>query len=200
MRTPHRPHRPSPDPLGEALSSIEARLQTARPKQRARLLRRAGDVCASSGQQREALRWYGQAIDQLLELSDAETASVLCRMILYVQPEAVRARCTLSWLDLTAGRYDDAARRIREYVKAAEAAGQEELAAQQLGWMFDAAAASPQLRALIVRLVFELGMHGRGRGLESPEQTTPEAATARHQLWVRVLEGALADQETPQKR
>lgn len=196
MRTPRRPIPPSADPLGEALASIEARLGSARPKQRARLLRRAGDVCASSGRQREALRWYGQAIDQLLELSDAETASTLCRMILYVQPEAVRARCTLSWLALTAERYDEAASRIQEYVSAAEAADQEELAAQQLGWMFDAAAASSMLRALIVRLLFDLGIHGRARGLETPEEESTEAGAARHELWSRVLEGALAESST----
>jgi hypothetical protein len=196
LRTPRRASSDT-TPLAEALHSIEQHLPSARPRQRARLLRRAGDACASSGKQREALRWYGQAIDQLLELSDAETASILCRMILYVQPEAVRARCTLSWLALTSERYAEAAERIRDYVKAAEAADQEELAAQQLGWMFDAAAPDPTLRAEIVRLLFELGMHGRSRGLEAQEDASGLGATERNRLWARVLEGALADDAPP---
>jgi hypothetical protein len=194
VRTPRKPMSAS-DLSAEALRSIEERLPAARPRQRARLLRRAGDVCASSGRQREALRWYGQAIDDLLELADAETASVLCRMILYVQPEAVRARCTLSWLDLTSQRYGEAAQRIREYVKAAEAAEQEELAAQQLGWMFDAAAPSPELRAEIVRLLFDLGMHARK--VEAPAETSAAAAEERNRLWAKVLEGVLAGEPDP---
>ena len=191
MRTPQQPPRPTEELLSDALGSIQVRLASARPSQRAKLLQRAGDVCASAGHQRDALLWYGQAIDQLLDLADAESASVLCRMILYVQPEAVRARCTLSWLALAAGRYEEAADRIRSYVAAAEAADQDELAAQQLGWMFDAAAVAPVLRAEIVRLLFSLGMHARRL---PAEEVSEEAGTARHRLWSRVVQSAIGDE------
>jgi hypothetical protein len=201
VNTPRKPVRPPVNPAAEAIQSIQARLESARPKQRAKLLRRAGDICATSGAQREALRWYGQAIDQLMELSDAETAGVLCRMILYVQPEAVRAHCTLAWLALTSGRQADASRHIRDYVTAAESADQDELAAQQLGWMFDAAEYAPELRAEIVRYLIDVGVHDRTRRLgATPEvkfETPPED---RRELWSRVMEGALSDEEAEPDR
>ena len=197
MHIPRKPVRPPANPAAEAIQSIQARLESARPKQRAKLLRRAGDICATSGAQREALRWYGQAIDQLLDLQDAEAAGVLCRMILYVQPEAVRARCTLSWLALTSGHYAEAGERISDYVAAAEAADQEELAAQQLGWMFDASAQAPELREVIVRHLFELGAHDRARKPGHTPGVVFEDPNARRELWTKVLEGALSEEAPP---
>lgn len=172
---------------------MEAALATAGPAKRAALLQRAGDLCASVGEMRRSLAWYGQAVDQYLALDESTQAGQICRMILHVQPETVRARCTLCWLDIVAGRHDEAADRVPEYADAAITAGQEEIAAQQLVWMFDAAPQGSRLRERIVFALFRMGENDRGRQLSI--QSEPEmamAASGRSDLWKQVLEGALA--------
>lgn len=192
---PRRRVLPPAEQLETGLASVERALAKATPARRAELLTRAGDLCASMGETRPSLRWYGQAVDQYLELGESVHAARICRMILYVQPEAVRARCTLAWIDIAAGRYDAAADRIYDYAEHAREAGQEELAAQQLAWMFDAAPEGSALRERIVFALLRLGDGERAEDLSRrhrPAAADAPPATQRTELWTRVLEGALA--------
>lgn len=178
-----------PAALEAGLSAIEASLETAAPRTRAILLKRAGDLCASMGESKRALAWYGRAVDQYLELRDTAAAGLICRMILYVHPDAVRARCTLCWIDIAAGRQEQAAARIWEYAEAARNAGQEQIAAQQLGWMFDAVGEGP-LRERIVFALLRLGEGERAGTLS--QRHDPAAATVpgdRATVWAQLMEG-----------
>jgi hypothetical protein len=178
-----------PAALEAGLTAIEASLENAAPRTRAILLKRAGDLCASMGEGRRALVWYGRAVDQYLELRDTAAAGLICRMILYVHPEAVRARCTLCWIDIAAGRHEQAATRIWEYAEAAGKAGQQQLAAQQLGWMFDAAGEGP-LRERIVFALLRLGEDehaGRLSRRHDPAADAHPGAAA--QVWSQLMEG-----------
>src|SRR5919205_1049644 len=91
----------------------------ASAEQRAFLLKRAGDVCVGLGEPRKALGWYGRAVDQHLELKQLVHAETLCRMIIYVEPNAVRARCTLTWIAIGEDRLPEAAEQLAAYVDAA---------------------------------------------------------------------------------
>lgn len=178
-----------PAALEAGLTAIEASLGNAEPRTRGILLKRAGDLCASMGEGRRALVWYGRAVDQYLELRDTAAAGLICRMILFVHPEAVRARCTLCWIDIAAGRHEQAAARIWEYAEAAGRAGQQQMAAQQLGWMFDAAGEGP----LRERIVFALLRLGQGEHAGRLSQRHDPAADAQPgadaQVWSRPMEG-----------
>jgi hypothetical protein len=148
--------RSAADRLESALETILLALETAAPPQRAFLLKRAGDVCVSMNERRKALGWYGRAVDQHLHLGDSAQAALLCRMIVHVQPEAVRARCTLAWIAIATEQHADAVRELDAYVEAARHASQNALAAQQLGWMFEAAG-SAGVREKVVAALRELG-------------------------------------------
>jgi hypothetical protein len=178
-----------PAALEAGLTAIEASLEKAEPRTRGILLKRAGDLCASMGEGRRALVWYGRAVDQYLELRDTAAAGLICRMILHVHPDAVRARCTLCWIDIAAGRHEQAAARVWEYAEAAGKAGQQQIAAQQLGAMFDAAGEGP----LRERIVFALLRLGEGEHAGRLSQRHDPAADAQPgaaaQVWSQLMEG-----------
>ena len=178
-----------PAALEAGLTAIEASLENAAPRTRGILLKRAGDLCASMGEGRRALVWYGRAVDQYLELRDTAAAGLICRMILHVHPDAVRARCTLCWIDIAAGRHEQAARRIWEYAEAAGKAEQQQIAAQQLGAMFDAAGEGP----LRERIVFALLRLGEGEHAGRLSQRHDPAAGAQPGadalMWSQMMQG-----------
>lgn len=184
---------PSPNAgprLETALQQVLDALPTASPPQRAFLLKRAGDLCVSMEQRGKALGWYGRAVDQSLELGDAEGAAQICRLIIFVQPEAVRARCTLTWIAIGTGDQAAAVESLGDYADAARRAGQEAIAARQLGLMFDAAAD----RAFRERLVFEMTtLNDVERAADLAERLRAPAppAPAREQLWASVLDATI---------
>ena len=167
-------------------------LAAAPPQSRAPLLKRAGDVCVSLGERRKALGWYGRAVDQYLELGEPEQAALICKLIIFVQPEAVRARCTLTWIALGAERHAEVAPLLKEYVEAARHAGQTTVAAQQLGWMFEAAHTEPT-RARIVVGMLRLGETERAEELAAELAGMPPGSgqADREELWTRVLRAAV---------
>lgn len=181
--------------LKGALQTIVDALPGASPTQRAFLLKRGGDVCVGLDERQKALGWYGRAIDQLLELGDAEQAALLCRLIVSVQPDAVRARCTLTWIALGTGRHDEAVEHLAAYVQAAFRAGRGALAARQLGWMFEAAGPLP-LRERIVLELCNLGDSGRADELAARLRTAP-APLEPDRLWQRVLDAAVGRDPLP---
>jgi hypothetical protein len=178
--------------LEAVLSAVIEALPAAAGRERAHLLKRAGDACVSMGEPRRALSWYGRAVDQWLELGDASQAALLCRLIIFVQPEAVRARCTLTWIALGAERHSEVAPLLKDYVEAARHGGQTEVAAQQLGWMFEAAHTEPT-RARIVVGMLRLGETERAEALaaELAGMAPGSGAADREELWTRVLRAAV---------
>src|SRR5687767_3979357 len=114
--------------LDDALAAVNRVLTGAAGADRALLLKRAGDVCVAHGEPRRALPWYGKAVDQYLELGQPDQAAELCRLIISVQPDAVRARCTLTWIALGAERHAEAGLLLSDYVSTAIQAGQTALA------------------------------------------------------------------------
>lgn len=119
------------------LQAIQDRLDrvVSGSPEEARLMNRAGDLELAAGHRSEALRYYGRSIDAHMELRQFDAATAICRKVLRLLPDVVRARCTLAWVSLGKGLFDVAEDELREYVKAAESAGQTELAAQQLRLM-----------------------------------------------------------------
>ena len=177
--------------LEAALRTVVDQLPTATPQQRAFLLKRAGDVCVGLGEQRKALGWYGRAVDQHLELGEAEQAATLCRLIIYVQPDAVRARCTLTWIAIGTERHPEAGEQLGAYIDAARTAGQAEIAARQLGWMFGVVS-SPNLRRQIVAGMRALGEEERADAMAEALRADPTPyAVDPERLWERLMEATV---------
>ncbi len=178
----------TPDPtaeqrLEEALRRTLSALPEASPVQKAFLYKRAGDVCVGMDERRKALAWYGRAVDQHLQLGDPQQAALLCRLIIHVQPEAVRARGTLTWIALGTAEDDEAARQLDAYVEAVQRAGQGALAAQQLDWMFTTTG-SRRLRTRLLAGLEALGETERARVLAAAMEMPGAAPVER---WARVL-------------
>jgi hypothetical protein len=159
-------HPGNPESLQHELDAIEQRVAASPPRAQSLLLKQAGDLCASVGERRRALGWYGRAVNLHLELGEAPRASALCHMILTIQPEAVRARCTLAWLALAGGRTMETRELVEQYATAARGAGQNAMAAQQLAWMHEATG-DVLLRRDLVRAVRSLGDEDRALALSA---------------------------------
>ncbi|MBI4540752.1 MAG: hypothetical protein HY704_14720 [Gemmatimonadetes bacterium] len=119
------------------LGAIADRLQSAitGSPEEARLLNRAGDLELAAGHRAQALEYYGKSIDAHMELQQFDAAAAICRKVLRLLPDVVRARCTLAWLSLGKGLLDMARDELEEYVGVARKAGSERMAAQQLRLM-----------------------------------------------------------------
>jgi hypothetical protein len=182
----------SPDPrLEGALRTLVESLPDASPEQRAFLLKRAGDVCVGLGEPRKALGWYGRSVDQHLELRQLEQAATLCRLIIYVESNAVRARCTLTWIAIGEDRLPEAADQLGAYVDAARHAGQNEMAVRQLGWMFGVVT-SPNLRRHIVAGMRALGEESRAEAMAESLRSTPDVRPVdRDRVWEQLLEATV---------
>jgi hypothetical protein len=176
----------------DALADVNRALTTAAGADRALLLKRAGDVCVAHGEPRRALPWYGKAVDQYLELGQPDQAAELCRLIISVQPDAVRARCTLTWIALGAERHAEVGWLLSDYVSAAIRAGQTALAERQLTWMFEATR-SESTRARIVVGMLKLGETARAESMAAELDGTRAISGARDsdELWARVLQAAV---------
>jgi hypothetical protein len=180
----------SEERLEVALKAVLEALPHATPRQRAILFKRAGDICVSVDEKRKALGWYGRAVDQHLELADADEAARICRLIIFVQPDAVRARGTLTWIEIGTSQYDSAVEHLVEYARAARQAGQTVLAAQQLTWMYDVAA-SPTLRERILIEMRSLADPERAAALGRHTPNPPAASLSYEQVWARVLDATV---------
>jgi hypothetical protein len=174
--------------LEAALKKVVEALPSAPPRQKAILFLRAGDICVSVEERRKALGWYGRAVDQLMELRAADEAARVCRLIVFVQPDAVRARGTLTWIAIGTDQIESALEHLPAYVEAARVAGQNTLAAQQLGWMFEVVT-DPTLRSQIVEEMKTLG--GAEAAARLAERRPPPAPLKREQLWAHVLDATV---------
>jgi predicted Zn-dependent protease len=185
--------RDSPEPdqeLEKQLHSLEQQAEVALPGFDAQFFNRAGDLCAEAQDRSRALMYYGRAIDAYLRAGRYNAAGAVCRKLLRVSPDSVRARATLAWLSIGKGLLGDAQWEVDEYVEAAVAAGRTGLARKHLRMMADSTYSS-ELRALLASHLRRLGdTEGAERIMaESPvPETQREEAEA---LWSRVLRAAL---------
>jgi hypothetical protein len=185
-------HLSAEERLEVALRAVLDALPHATAPQRAILYKRAGDICVSVEERRKALGWYGRAVDQLLELGNAEEASRICRLIIFVQPDAVRARGTLTWIEIGTGQHERAIEHLMAYAHAAREAKQTVLAIQQLGWMYDVVT-SPAVRERIVQEMRTLAGPERADALARHQPDPPAASLTQEQLWKRVLDATVGD-------
>lgn len=113
---------PQPEavPLESALREVSEQLrEDLSPEQRARIMNIAGDLCFDAGQRERALLYYDACIDLYLSASRFAASAAICEKLVRLNPEVVRARCTLAWLAVARGLDDEARRRIEEYGEAA---------------------------------------------------------------------------------
>ncbi|HUG39365.1 MAG TPA: hypothetical protein VMM12_02715 [Longimicrobiales bacterium] len=183
--------RDEPGPTGgldRQLRALEQQAEIALPGFDAQFFNRAGDICVEGQDRERALAYYGRAIDAYLRAGRYNAAGAVCRKLLRISPGSVRARCTLAWLSIGKGLISDAQWEVDEYVDAAVAAGQGELAARQLRMMMDATL-DPELRALLADHLAKLGVDDTGASRDTAgaegQREEPEA------LWSRVLRAAL---------
>jgi hypothetical protein len=139
--------------LDAELRQLEDQARTASPGYETQFLTRAGNLCVDAGQPARALGYFGRGIDSYLESGRFSAAEVLCRRVLQIAPQAVRARCTLAWLALGKGFETATRAAIGEYVRAAEDAGQQMLAGKQLVMMAEATASVELRRDLAEHLL-----------------------------------------------
>lgn len=180
--------------LDKELTALEAQAASASPGYETQFLNRAGNLCVEAGQAARALGYYGRAIDAYLESGRFSAAEVLCRKVLQIAPQAVRARCTLAWLALGKGFKDNTRAEISQYVDAAEKAGQQRFAAKQLQMMAEAAI-NVDLRQEIADHLLRLDAAAEADyvfGLVFQEQNGIRTAVADEgKLWGKLLRAAL---------
>jgi hypothetical protein len=115
-------------------------------------LNQAGDACERAGEVALALEYYGQAIDANVKADRFTPAMALCRKVMRVAPNVVRARCTLAWLAIGNGFERDAITLLGEYVSAAQRARCGALAVAQLRRMSEVATGAELRLALEAHL------------------------------------------------
>lgn len=145
---------PEPGDSEVGISAVRARLEEQLPgsPEAARLLNQLADLELARGERGEALRCYGKSIDAHMELGQFDAAGAICRKLLRLLPDVVRARCTLAWLSVGKGLLEPAMEYVDGYVAAAVAGGQEKFARQQLRLMGQCVADSSFRRHLAGRL------------------------------------------------
>lgn len=114
------------------LTELESQAERAPLGFQGRPLNRAGDLCLQAGDRDRALRYYGRAIDSLLDDVQPEAARGVANKIIRVHPAAVRTLCTLTWLDLAARLMATAVEDLGLYAKAAINAGRQNMAAPEI--------------------------------------------------------------------
>lgn len=193
FRNLREPSEPEPG-LEKRLQSLEQQAEIALPGFDAQFFNRAGDLCAEARENDRALGYYGRAIDAYLRAGRYNASGAVCRKLLRISPGSVRARCTLAWLSIGKGLLSDAQREVDEYVDAAVAAQQVDLARKQIRMMADATY-NQELRVLLADHLHKLD---DSRTAEKIMATDPEDQGPKEEaeaLWSRVLRAALMGPE-----
>lgn len=181
-----------PEPgFEKRLQSLEQQAEIALPGFDAQFFHRAGDLCADAREDR-AVSYYGRAIDAYLRAGRYNAAGAVCRKLLGISPGAVRARCTLAWLSIGKGRLSDAQRDVDEYVRAAVAAGDADLAREQLRMMAEAIH-DRSLRSLLADHLQQLDDSETAERMRADPGDRDEGEA--EALWSRALRAALMGPE-----
>jgi hypothetical protein len=110
----------SPSVSDSQLKELAAEAERASPGVGWAAFNRLGDAYLKNGDRPRALRYFGRAIDALLEDDQPEPARAVAKKVVRLHPEAVRTLCTLTWLDLASRKTSAAVSSLREYVAAAK--------------------------------------------------------------------------------
>lgn len=145
-----------PQATQREIEQMERDARAAPLDRRGTLFNRAGDVCLREGYFERAVKNFGRAIDAYLESGHLDAAPSLCRKIIRLSPDVVRARSTLVAISLAEGMFKDAQQQISEYVRAAEAAERADIATQRLR-LLAAATENEEVRMTIGEYLIELG-------------------------------------------
>jgi len=182
--------------LESILANMELRaLQVEHADERGRIYNLAGDLCFDSGCRERALPYYGRAIDVFLAAGQVEGAVGVCRKIVRLTPEVVRARCTLAWMALGRGLIEEARQRIADYASAAASAGQEATAAKHLRQMADVSSNVEVLESLadaLMHLGDDAGADrafGAAMGRSEPGAQLPNEPAQRWATVLKLLNG-----------
>jgi len=111
---------------------MAAKAEKASPGTRWTIFNRLGDAYLKSGDRPRALRYFGKAIDALLEDDQPEPARAVAKKVIRLHPDAIRTLCTLTWLDLSTMKTTAAIASLREYVNSAREGRRERLACGQI--------------------------------------------------------------------
>lgn len=192
-----RPDTSAKPQLERDLKTLEDQARRASPGYETQFLNRAGNLCVEAGLPARALGYFGRAIDAYLESGRFSAAEVLCKRVLQIAPDAVRARCTLAWLSIGKGYRGGSgpAREIAEYVDAAKNAGKDQLAVKQLVMMAEAAPI-PDLRQILAEHLLDLGDDAEadrlfGAAFAERNGLRPPVAEDEGKLWASLLRAAL---------
>jgi hypothetical protein len=134
---------------------LEQTLARAEPTDRPTILHEMGDLHAERGDRRTAVRCFGAAIDALLADERFDAAAAMCRKVLHLYPDTVRAHGTLGILLLTRGFTREAEHELTRYVEAALSAGGAAYAVERLR-MTGEVIPDPHRRRLVASLLASL--------------------------------------------
>ncbi len=186
--------------LEEELAQLEEAAETTGSLVfRAMKLKQAGERAAEAGQEGRAKDLLGRAVDAYLGNGYYDSAASICRRLIELYPDVVRARGTLAFLSLAEGLEhsqfdglaDDARREIGRYVKAAKAKDNEAYAAERLRIMAEATD-QEAIREMIGEHLMELGdTEGAdtvlGRVFADRNEIGEEHETDQRARWSRAL-------------
>jgi hypothetical protein len=116
----------------------------------------AGDLCASVRQPIAALEYYGHSIDSYVKADRFDAATAVCKKVIRLSPQVVRAHCTLAWLAIGKGFVSEAQEFVEHYLLAAAQAERELIACHQVKRMSAIAEAEP-LRLYLAERLLDLG-------------------------------------------
>ena len=193
-----RPSKVRASDLEAQLESLEKRAAGQERHIQARLFNTAADLCLRANEHGRAKSFAGRAIDAYLEAGYFGAAAAMCRKLIRIEPDVVRARATLAVLYLGKKLVEDSAFEVElvdDYIRAARHEGGERLLTYRLRVMAHATA-NQELRVLIAQRLLELGDEEAGRrilhsiyreinGLVAPPQLDPA------EQWERLQRAAL---------
>lgn len=187
---------PPASDVDRVVQALEQRAEQAPfPDEKGRLLNLAGDIAFDAGQRQRALAFYGACIDVYLRAAMHDPALLICRKIVQLTPEVVRARCTLAWLAVARGLFQEARERVAEYGHAAARSGHSRLARGHLRMMAEVSESEEVLEA-VAEALLELGdvegadaVYGLVYGHGATPRSLPEDPDERWQLVVARITG-----------
>lgn len=143
--------------LEDALRELSQRMRhDMTPDQRARLMNMAGDLCMQAVQRQRALLYFDASIDLYISAGSFAAAAAICEKLVRLNPQIIRARCTLAWLAIARGLDDEAQRRVEEYGEASIRLERPTIAQRQLRAMAQEVDSEPVMEA-IAHALLKLG-------------------------------------------
>jgi hypothetical protein len=119
--------------LEAILTNVDRRAAAATsPSAKARMYNLAGDLCIDANQPERAMSYFEQAVHIHLAADQYDNAIVICKKLVDLTPQTVRAHYMPTWLTTTRGLIHEAHNRVQAYVDAAEDAGLSKLARRHL--------------------------------------------------------------------